>query len=405
MISQRPVTARAIWARLFPVTMAENEPNMLTVAMRARIVAAPLRPAAGVDVRGLTARRRQRELRCFGCDACDDATAVLSTPGLSTTRLIDHRQVSLLRPNECGRRAAAVIPSDLAATVLRLILDGALRLKVGRSFVCGFEAAEWIGLPADDARRSGSDNCLEYGAALAVEGATHLAMRLYRFGSLPLTARWQSATASNDYTANMLGLAPRAKARRHLDRRWVEIAFPIGSAWAYWQRRGTTGAFASPFKIYVSIDASELRNAFAPVLEALAQTRATSFKVARTAEALSRPDRLVAYYPTLDSLLNATTTLAAATVGHTVHEVSFAARLQSCELGWGVDPPPTFCRFRHASWRSSIAEHAASYLRVAAATGASSVTQCARFARWRLSLDGIDTTHWCPSLALRHQDQ
>jgi len=131
------------------------------------------------------------------------------------------------------------------------------------------------------------------------------------------------------------------------------------------------------------------------------QVKCSQFKIGRTAFGLLRPDKLVAYFASLEQLKEAAELIRASAAGIAAQGVPFTGAIDAEGLvSWGMDPP----RFEqvlpgqeHQSWRQWVAGRIAVYTLTARESGAENIPE---FVRHRVGLDGIDTATWSPNLAI-----
>lgn len=364
---------------------------------------ATLRRAPHVTLRRLRRSTRSTGDRCGQCDACAGAVAVLGGHRARSVlpRLIGPVELSLLDGSYRSiRRRADPLPEQLPSLIRRLVLDGALHLRRGREFVTGFEASFLLPDPTDASQSTISTRAMAYGASLPPSDVPSLAARLYGFNRLPITSRWRQAFGSPYDVLNYLGLSPSSPIRRSLERGWALVDSDPDSAWIRWRRRGHQGTDDDHlFKIYVSLQLTNLPAELPVVVDTLMSTPVSSFKFGADADSLLRPDNLVLYCRSMADLRTIVARLVARvrTTGAQGVPFSSPAR-QDHAVSWGIDPPVQFCQTRGESWRSWIALRVAEYLACAARTGAGADAQRVRFALGRLALDGVDVTHWRPSV-------
>lgn len=202
---------------------------------------------------------------------------------------------------------------------------------------------------------------VRYAATLATDEHEALAVRLYCYGRLPVTSRWSRRFPGHAAVAEHLGVARGARGAA-LDRRWALSGDPAAAdGWLSWARRDPPAeAPGGPtIKLYLSPRPEALREAFGALVEALDGTDALGFKVGRDAHGLLRPDKLVAYFPSLRGMHDAAGVLAARLSGVPAQGVPFTAALApDALLSWGADPvaPPQGPR---ESWRLWVARRLA----------------------------------------------
>jgi hypothetical protein len=125
-------------------------------------------------------------------------------------------------------------------------------------------------------------------------------------------------------------------------------------------------------------------------VDALAATGPVAFKVARRPDGLLRPDKLVAYFASLDGLRRAAARLEPAVRGLRAQGVPFTAAVtEDGLLSWGADPPDRGL----GSWRAWLCGRLAEHLVDASRAG---VRDPAAEAARRVAADGVDPATWAP---------
>jgi hypothetical protein len=135
------------------------------------------------------------------------------------------------------------------------------------------------------------------------------------------------------------------------------------------------------------------------VVEVLAEA-GVHFKLGASAGGILRPDKLVVYFGSRESLAQAAERLAQAIAGVEVQGVPFSAELGAGGLlSWGLDPPPNerSLSFQEPeSWRFWVVRRLAAAM-VAAGSGGGTGLSPAEFAVERLRHEGVDVEQWTPS--------
>lgn len=265
---------------------------------------------------------------------------------------------------------------------------------------------------AEDVCARRADAALACAAALPTRDAARLAHALYTFGRLPLTDRWVSALAAHGGVVGLLDLDRLQHADAVLARRWTARGRGRTAAtWLLWDRAPRPAARSTPprraratYKLYLAPTPSAMPDAVAPALATLARSGAFAFKVAATAAALLRPDKLVAHFHTRAALDAAAAMLRPALDGVPAHPVPFTAAITPDGLlSWGMDPPRRTPDAADAgaawpsSWRGWVTARLGAYLADApddAEDGAAA--RRAAYARRRLADDGVDVAAWTP---------
>jgi hypothetical protein len=313
--------------------------------------------------------------------------------------------LTLMIPGPCPGYLRSELGDRLTSTIGRLVLDGILEVEVDGVFRSG--AAGWAPLaPTGEGRRGGriaalSEEAIRYGDALLVLGplpAETIATRLYMYGRRPVNPALRRLVASWD---------PLGGAGPTLRQEWIEQPRTSpDSPWRSWQpRRSPTGRTrsSSPFKLYVSPTTETLPEAVCAVASALAGAPGVlGFKVGRTVDGVARPDKMVAYFSSLDDLHGGAGRVRDEARGCRPHGVPFTAGVTDDGLlSWAIDPPSgpagTSHRATASSWRTWVSMRLADYLLDARASDARDPgDEPWRVAVERLQLDGVDTVSWVP---------
>ena len=314
--------------------------------------------------------------------------------------------LTLQQPGRCPEYVRRGLGDRLASTLGGLVMDEILEVESEDGFRSGW--AGWAPLAsarqAGDGGRTGelSQEALRHGQALlslADVPAELLAARLYMYGRQPLTPRARRRMPSEEAVAHHLGLDSVA-VRPALRSAWRESPPRDGSPWRNWNpRRAMAGQRRVTFKLYVSAAIDSLPATFAAVVTGLAEARGVvGFKVARSVEGLARPDKLVAYFDSLDTLHEGAGLIAERANGWQPHGVPFTAAVtRDGILSWAIDPPSTHGSgpTGRASWRSWVTGRLADHL-ISAGSGGADGVEPYQIALARLALDGVDPVTWTP---------
>jgi hypothetical protein len=304
-------------------------------------------------------------------------------------------------------REAACVPhlllslfgADVQDRIHELVLDGIFELEQEGKFVSGARAFPALAGRGSDAPNSRvaqlSMDAIAYAAALEGLPVSDLAARLYMYNRSPATAQIQRQFANDDQL--MAYLVNGTATMKQLETHWVrEIS---QESWLRWHR--PAAAVGHPFKLYISPTLENVPQAFQVAVDAFVQVKCSHFKVGRTAFGLLRPDKLVAYFSTLEQLQEAAELIRASAAGISAQSVPFTGAIDSDGLiSWGMDPPrieQVLPGQEHQSWRQWIAGRIAVYTLAGRESGGENVLE---FVLQRIRLDGIDTTTWSPNLAI-----
>ncbi|MBB5220354.1 hypothetical protein HNP73_000275 [Amaricoccus macauensis] len=380
--------------------------------MRVEVAGAEYRAGSAyrfVPVDRLTAEERS----AVGNLADDPEIYALLIPlrdGAQTVKAIDSQTalvyLTLREPGPLPSLMRAALRDDLSAAVARLVLDGVLEIRTGADFVSGADAVALLNLdsnPSDPRGRLArlSIQALRYGQHLDIQNVQTLAGRLYAFNRLVLTPSWGQRLPTRESTAVYLGIGDDRGSVRPPSPGWVAQGGAMtSSSWLAWHSGApiSRAGHGPVYKLYVSPQPSAVAECLRICAEIVRKRGAHALKVGADVHGLLRPDKLVAYFGTFESLGEAAASLAPRLAGMPAHGVPFTAEITpDGMLSWGVDPP----RQEHElawtgeSWRVWVAGRLASAL-VAART-ASNSGEPWRYALERIALEGIDPSIWVPS--------
>lgn len=333
--------------------------------------------------------------------------------------------LTMKEPGTLPGYAQALLAAGDGAAVSRLVLDQVLEISDGGRFLCGAEAYELFYGPSDSHSATGrvqqlSRSALQYGAALDLADSFQLSLRLYNYHRLPITSRWRDAFPNRKAVAEQLGVRSGGRYASFVSSHWDEVGGDADSdgqnnqsehagwlSWATRRRQDSSAATPTTHKLYVSPMPQFVENVFAITLRALTDTRALQLKVGADVEGLLRPDKIVAYFESLDDLRSAAEILAPRLQGCPAHGVPFTASLDDDGLlSWGVDPPASEQLLNwqpRESWRLWLTNRLANALLTARRTPSTNATHrrpAWQYALERLQLEGVDTETWTPNAEL-----
>lgn len=303
---------------------------------------------------------------------------------------------SLDKPALINRRRLA------GRDIARLVLDGLLEIEANGRFHAGAGAHRILfaaaGPPRGSAIAQLSLDALRHGAALGPVGPAVLARQLYRFNSQPISPAWRTRFPSDSLIPQFLGQFDAPSRRRAHPEPRVHGPWLVSEA----TRRHPPAATAAQFKLYLSPMPEHSPTAYRELRALLTARRGPfSIKVARDLPNLLRPDRMIAYFAEREDLLDSAKRLRCRLDGMPFHGVPFSTQIGSDGLlSWGADLAPDRALpldDRDRSWRSWVTSRLAHALTRAIAGNARSPVQ---FALDRVSLDGVNTTTWEPTIAL-----
>ncbi len=304
------------------------------------------------------------------------------------------------------------------AAITQLVLDSVLEVDGGEGFRTGAGAWGLVSTGEEPPEGDGmiarlSLEALRYGQELPITDIQQLSARLYFYNRAPLSPRWKKELPGREAVLRYLGIDGGGANRRALEEHWCEVkpAPPYDSGWLYWQRRHPRVATARGrhgHKLYVSPVCESLPAALPAVIEALSRSSATQFKMGSDAGGLLRPDKIVAYFGTLEEVMEAAHWLAERLRGCPAQGVPFTGQITGDGLmSRGADPPAEeqpLDWMQRESWRLWVTNRLATAL-LAARVAEGAVVEPWRFALQRIRLEGVDTENWTPSDRLWRQEE
>ncbi|NOK71591.1 MAG: hypothetical protein GFH25_541324n34 [Chloroflexi bacterium AL-N10] len=287
-------------------------------------------------------------------------------------------------------------------SVISLILDGILQMKVGNEYLSGQKAYQYIynhdvQMLSNNHIGNLSLNALKYAQHLAINDLTRLSARIYFYNRIPVSAYWKALLP--DLASVRKFLEFETSARTSLSR-WVEVRQRNSQDWIVWSHPNRKPRSEKPrytFKLYISSHPESLPKILPDAIEILLKTDSQSFKVGADVYGLLRPDKFVAYFWSLDSLNDAAQLLVKALDGVSIHGTPF-----TCEIGlngllsWGVDPPQDTQLIswqERESWRLWLTNRLASYM---LSHPENHGEETWLYALNRLRTENVDPIQWTP---------
>ena len=290
--------------------------------------------------------------------------------------------------------------------LLGLLADSVLEVEHEGAFVSGQAALQ---LFVTTARRAAthataivSSAAIECAATYEGVDAATLAGSVYAYGRQPCTEALRRRFVRD---ADVLGLlADDPRVADLLTSRWAMDARPE-APWLLCSSDHPAPHLG--YKLYVSARLEAMPRLFGMAVRALHRVRCTHFKLGRRAEDMCRPDKMVAYFTSLEHLQECAglieRDLASADMPPSLAQpVPFTAGIDPVGfLTWGIDPPE-LARLtdglEYQSWRQWIAYRVA--VAVLSAKTRVMSSEVLPFVLERLALDGIDPETWAPTLAI-----
>lgn len=290
--------------------------------------------------------------------------------------------------------------------IAELVLDGVLEIESNGTFACRSEVYALIYEDRPEYVARGtiarlSLDALRYAQNLEISDSAELSARLYFFNRLPVSPYWVRKFPSPKAVAENLGLENGTMRRFESD--WSAVSPPPPfDGWVAWQSHNISPLPGSKFayKLYVSPQCHFVREAFQATVGVLLESQAHHFKVGKDVYGLLRPDKIVAYFWSLDTLKEAAGHLIRRLDGCPAQGVPFTAQLTNDGLlSWGIDPPAdqqTLVWQERESWRLWVTNRLATAL-LAAKHVPTKAVEPWRFALERLRLENVDTDTWTPT--------
>jgi hypothetical protein len=337
-------------------------------------------------------------------------------PGVAlNVKSVGHQTAELFRDLATPRRfdAGVLADDEYRNDLVDLVLDAVLEIESGDGFVTGADAFP-VFYPAGDATvtTSGggaiarlSREALEHAEDLATADATALTNALYAYNRIPITPFWLSRFANRDAVLAHLG-ADTGSLKSLLERYWIISDADPEAYWIGWRARAHTHIprDSPTFKLYVSPRPERIRDAFHALVRVLADIPGASFKIGPDATGLLRPDKLVSYFSTRETLDVAARALQNELAGCPAHGIPFSAGIDDDGLlSWGIDPPDServLSWRQRESWRLWVAMRLGSALSIAKRATSRAVEPW-RFAVERVRRHGVDVDTWTPTTIWR----
>lgn len=337
----------------------------------------------------------------------DSYGVLVPSPGSGLMPVVICRETALLfltlqSPGPAPDYVLAAPGGEGQRVLQQLLLDRVLEIQGPAGFVTGADACGLLGLSSLQIGAGGlaelSQAALRYAAALQTADAPTLARKLYCYNRRPATPGLRRRLATPDAVADFLGLGADGMNRRVVDAGWSTI--DGGEGWLQFAARPSgRDARGITCKLYIGLDMDALAGCFGAIVDGLARSEAGQFKVGADLGGLLRPDKMVAYFPSKDSLLAAAQMLTPIVAERRVQAVPFTAEIAAgAALSWGSDPAAGGAA--RMSWRQWVCERLAIALATARTTAPTEPGPAEiepwRFALERLRLDGVDPRTFMP---------
>ncbi len=279
-----------------------------------------------------------------------------------------------------GSSCRDVLAGLTAEGILEVELDG-VYMSGPRGFAALLGAAESPRAWSTDTR---SMTALRFALARNASDVREVAARLYAHHRIPANARWRALLACPADVERFLGIQARCA-----------IEFQRMAGWYSWI--STLGAASCRYKLYVSPQPDALRETLAAVVGA-SRYGARALKIGGDLHGLLRPDKLVVYFSTFESLAQAAQRLSQKLADVPAHGVPFTALIGSSGLlSWGIDGfSEDGGSATPMSWRQWLTLRLAATLVIAQRHPPVDEDAVWAFVRQKIAHDGVDVRTWSP---------
>lgn len=338
---------------------------------------------------------------------------LIPRPGVAlNVKSVGAQTAALFRDLAAPARIAPEVLADdeYRNDLIDLVLDSVLEIESGDAFVSGADAfstffPEPAPIAAEGAIARLSREALQHAEDLATDDVGTLTNALYAYNRIPLTRFWMSRFADRNGVLAHLG-ADTGQLKSMLERYWIISDADPSSFWISWRSRAPERHRhdAPTFKLYVSPRPERIRDAFHALVRVLADVPGSGFKIGPDASGLLRPDKLVSYFTSRETLDHAAQRLNNELAGCPAHGIPFSAGIDAEGLlSWGVDPPDSERALswqQRESWRLWIATRLGTALSTAKRSQQRAVEPW-RFAVERVRRLGVDVDTWTPTTIWR----
>lgn len=239
--------------------------------------------------------------------------------------------------------------ADVTDRVMDLVYSKLLEIRVDGQFISGADAVLHFSSPCDPRSRLArlSHEAVRQALCLDDVQVHMISSSLYRYHTVPGSRKVRTRLRNEQAYLGIDAL------RAH----W-RVSNADGG-WYYCHSRRDSSEVDEQAKLYVSPVFEALPDAVRITADTLSGHPGTSFKIGTDVSGLLRPDKLIAYFPSVDSLLTVSAELQQRLGTMPAHGVPFTASLSADGLlSWGVDPNQVPGAERK-SWRQWIVERLA----------------------------------------------
>jgi hypothetical protein len=269
-----------------------------------------------------------------------------------------------------------IFPRDekINETIAALLLDGIIEIEWEGKFVSGLDAM--MAIYDDDIINEGhpqtylsqlSYRAIRYAWTLNDHDERSMASRLYAFNTVPWDASMKTMFHEKHNVNDFLFSSIDDDTMNTLNEQWHSTVTEK-KEWLSWNRKAMKTPIEpqSPhiYKLYVSPLINDVPAVLARCLPAINTSDAVSFKIGNTLRGLLRPDKMVVYFYSKESLIQMARVLKESLKDFPSQGVPFSSQLDDDGLlSWGQDPgdegKPIF---ETGSWRTVISDKLAAML-------------------------------------------
>ena len=299
--------------------------------------------------------------------------------------------------------ASSEANNDLVA---ELILDGIIQIEWEGKFVCGSGSLAALfgeGIFENNTRpgilSTLSVQAIQFAWMLNETTRSLISTQLYKFNTTPWDHlekdSFYAKHSVREYLFNSVG---KTQAQL-LESNWSFAEGAEKRGWLAWTRpRKTAGKTHSPetYKLYISPIIDDLPPVFARSIRIITDSDALSFKIGSSLNGILRPDKMVVYFDSYDSLLTASNILKKEIGSFQAQGVPFSAQLDEIGmLSHGVDPPMIDFpeKIETGSWRVIVCNELAISILICKHEQLT-WSQSFAFSKARLLNAGIDMDSW-----------
>ena len=291
-------------------------------------------------------------------------------------------------------------------TIAAMLLDGIIEIEWAGKFVSGPHA-----LPAiydDDVMSEThlrtylsrlSYKAIYYAWMLNDADERSIASRLYTFNTVPWDTSMKTTFLKKNSVQEFLFSGTDDNAINTLTERW-HSTITEKNEWLSWSRKMPENFIDDPsqgiFKLYISPVVNDLPGVLLKSVPIIDASDAVSFKIGNTLPGLLRPDKMVVYFYSKESLFKTAGTLIDVLKHYAAQGVPFSVQLDDNGLlSWGEDPPEGQQNL-DGSWRTVISDKLAALL-AQAKENKLSWDRTIAYIEATMQSKGIDIRNWDPT--------